>query len=69
MPRKKKSEFLSALGVMLECWKAIVDAVLSLGGGDGDLRRIVTEKGLAMKLAEDIMASVKPAVKVVQRTW
>ncbi|MBI5221897.1 MAG: hypothetical protein HY980_00130 [Candidatus Magasanikbacteria bacterium] len=66
---RKKSEFLGALGVVLECWKAIVNAVLKLGGSDEDLRRIITEKGLATKLAEDIMASVKPAGKAAVSKW
>jgi hypothetical protein len=65
----QKSEFLKAFGFVLECWKAIVDAVLSLGGGDDDLRRIVTESGLAVKIARVIMDSVKPATETVVSKW
>ena len=62
---RKKSEFLGAFGIVLEIWKAIVDAVLAKGGTDDDLRRVVTEKGLATKIAEVIMTSAKPVVQAV----
>lgn len=45
---RNKSDFL--------IFKAIADAVISRGGGDDDLRRIVIEKGLAGKIADVIMA-------------
>ncbi len=54
----KKSEFLSVLGIMFQIWKALVDEVLSLGGGDDDLRRIQTDSGLRRKLAEFIVKYV-----------
>ncbi|OGY41391.1 MAG: hypothetical protein A2Y82_00180 [Candidatus Buchananbacteria bacterium RBG_13_36_9] len=57
MARKEKSEFLSAFGTTFEIWKKIVDAVLSLGGNDEDIRRLLTDKSLAKKVAEVIMAS------------
>jgi len=53
---RKKSEFLAALGIAFEIFKAIADAVISRGGNDDDLRRIVSEKGLAGKIAEVVMA-------------
>lgn len=52
---RKKSEFLGALGVAFEIFKAIADAVIARGGGDDDLRRVVSDKGLAGKIAEVIM--------------
>ncbi len=55
---RPKSEFLSALGVMFQIWKALVDEVLSLGGGDEDLRRIQTDSNLRRKLAELIVGMV-----------
>src|SRR3989344_1099448 len=52
---KKTSEFLSALGVQFEIWKALVQAVLGAGGTDEHLRRIITDKKLQAKLAELIV--------------
>lgn len=59
---RKQSEFLKALGVMMEIWKAIVYAVFDKGGSDEDLRRVVTMPGLATKIAEVIMASAEPVI-------
>lgn len=56
---RKKSEFLSALGVVFEIGKAIIDAVFELGGNDDDLRRIVSDKELPRKIAEVIMDTVQ----------
>jgi len=74
MSRKnnKKSEFLSALGVMFEVWKAVVDAVLAKGGTDDDLRRIKDEPGLAEKLADLIVGAKKAACSfadLIPRGW
>lgn len=55
---KKKPEFLSALGVMFEIWKAVVDAVLAKGGSDDDLRRVKDDKKLADAIA-DLIVGVK----------
>ncbi len=54
---KKTSEFLSALGVQFEIWKALVQAVLGAGGTDEHLRRIITDKKLQGKLAELIVGA------------
>lgn len=56
---RKKSEFLSSLGVLWEIWKALVNEVLDLGGTDEDLRRIQTDATLRRQIAELIMTSVK----------
>jgi len=62
MSRKaKKGEFVSALGVVFEIIKKISDAIKSLGGNDEDLRRVLTEDGLAKKVAEVIMTSKQKA--------
>ena len=50
---------------MYEILMAIVNAVRAMGGGDEDLHRVVTEKGLAKRIAEVIMASAKPAMQPV----
>lgn len=65
MARKSKngSEFLSAFGILCEIVMAIVNAVRSMGGGDEDLHRVITEPGLAKRIAELIMASAKPVAK------
>lgn len=54
---QKKSEFLSALGIMFQIWKVLVDEVLSLGGGDEELRRIQTDGNLRRKLAKLIVSA------------
>lgn len=54
---RQKSEFLKAFGVVFEIWKRIVEAIQVLGGSDEDMRRVLTEKGLAEKIAAVIMAS------------
>jgi hypothetical protein len=53
---RKKSEFLGALGIAFEIFKAIADAVIAIGGTDDDLRCVVSERGLANRIAEVIMA-------------
>lgn len=66
---RKKSEFLSALGTMMEMWKVIVAAVFNLGGSDDDLRRILTDKSLAGKIAEVIMTNGKTVAKTLGDTY
>jgi len=57
MSRKgNKGEFVSALGIIFEIIKKISDAIKAFGGSDDDLRRVLTENGLAKKIAEVIMA-------------
>ncbi len=56
---RQKSDFLKALGTMLEIWKALVDEVLSLGGNDEHLRRILTSKTLRRQIAELIVGAIK----------
>jgi hypothetical protein len=55
---RQKSDLLKALGTMLEIWKALVDEVLSLGGNDEHLRRILTSKILRKSLAQTIIDSI-----------
>lgn len=62
---QQKSGFLSALGVMWEIWKALVNAVLDLGGSDDDLRRIQTDKELRRKLAELIVGATRKVFRLV----
>ena len=62
---QQKSGFLSALGVMWEVWKALVNAVLDLGGSDDDLRRIQTDGDLRRKLAELIGGAARKVVQLV----
>ena len=54
---RKKSEFLSSLGVMFEIWKSLTEAVLELGGTDDDMRRIGTDPMLRAQLAQIIVKS------------
>ena len=61
---RQKSEFLKAFGTIFEIWKRIIEAVQKLGGSDEDLRKILTEKGMATKIAEIIMAGKAAAAAV-----
>lgn len=55
---RKKSEFLGALGIALQIFKAVTDAVLDLGGGDDDLRSIIAKGStLPAEIAALIMSS------------
>jgi hypothetical protein len=56
MAKREKSKFLSAFGTAYEIFKKIADAVMSLGGNDEDIRRLLTDSDLAKKVAEVIMA-------------
>jgi len=65
---KKKSEFLSALGVMWEIWKSLTDEILSLGGDDEAIRLIETDDDLRLQIAELVMAKargIKDAAKQI----
>ena len=66
--KRNKDEFLSVLGVWFEIWKAIMEAVLNLGGTGEDLRRILRESDLRHEIAKLIVgerASVFPIWKSV----
>ncbi len=52
---REKSQFLSGFGTALQIFKAIADAVLEAGGSDDDLRRVLSDKGLATKIAKVIV--------------
>ncbi|MDD5340966.1 MAG: hypothetical protein PHC97_00850 [Patescibacteria group bacterium] len=56
---REKSDFLSSFGIVFEIWKKIVNAVQDIGGTDDDLRGILTEDGLAQKLADVLMSSLQ----------
>mgnify|MGYP001570609160 CR=1 FL=1 len=62
MSRSKKSEYLSAFGIVFEIWKALVDAVKALGGGDEEMRRILTSKKLREEIAKLIVGAKKLAL-------
>jgi hypothetical protein len=52
---RPKSEFLSAMGVAWQIFQAIVNEVLSLGGKDDDLRRILKDGKLRREIASLIV--------------
>lgn len=54
---RSKSEFLRAFGKAWEIFKALIDEVLSLGGSDEQVARILTDKVLRRKLAELIVGA------------
>ncbi|MFA6227948.1 MAG: hypothetical protein WC668_02060 [Patescibacteria group bacterium] len=65
---KKKSEFLSALGVMWEIWKSLTDEILSLGGDDEAICLIKANNDLRRQMAELVMAKardIKDAAKQI----
>lgn len=51
MPRKN-SEFVKAGGAVFQIIKALAEAVHARGGSDDDLRRVLSDKTLADKVAE-----------------
>ena len=52
---RKKSGFISALGILWEIWRALVAEVLSRGGSDDDLRRIKDDPCLRREIASLII--------------
>lgn len=56
---RQKSEFLKGWGKAFEVFKAIVDSVLALGGGDADLERVLTDKTLRTEIAKLIVGTAK----------
>ncbi len=56
---RPKSEFLKAVGTGWEIFQAIVNEVLSLGGNDEHLRRVLTSKTLRKQIAELIIGTTK----------
>ncbi len=54
--------------MQFEIWKALVQAVLSRGGTDEHLRRIITDKTLPDKLAELIVGVASPVTSVATPT-
>ena len=54
--KKETGDFVRSTGLVFEIIKKISDAIKTLGGSDDDLHRVLTEKGLAGKIAEVIMA-------------
>ena len=52
---RQKSDILSGMGSGYEIVKAIADEVKNLGGGDDDLRRILSEPSLRLTLGKAIM--------------
>ena len=58
---KKKSGFLSGMGKAFEIFRAIVNAVMDIGGDDSDLERILTDVDLRKQIA-DLIVKTKKAV-------
>jgi len=56
---KKKSDFLSGMGKAFEIFRAIVNAVLDIGGNDSDLERILTDANLRKQIADLIVKTKK----------
>ncbi len=56
---KKKSDFLKGMGKAFEIFKAIVNAVLDIGGDDSDLDRILTDSDLHKQIADIIVKTKK----------
>ncbi|MDO8467243.1 MAG: hypothetical protein Q7S83_03850 [bacterium] len=61
---QKRSEFLGSFGTAFQVFKALTDEVLGMGGGDADLRRIETDKGLRQKLAQLIVGVQEKAANI-----
>ena len=53
---KKKSEFLSAFGIMFEIVKALIQTLLDRGGTDDDLRRVQSDAALREEIVNLILA-------------
>lgn len=54
---REKSGFLSALGVLFQLFKSVVDDVLAAGGNDDDLRRIQADPELRKQIVKLIMSA------------
>lgn len=52
---RQKSEFLSALGILFEILRLLVNDILAAGGSDEDIRRIGTDSTLRKKLVDVIL--------------
>lgn len=55
---RQKSEFVSALGTAFEIFKAIAQEVYTLGGSDGDMRRILKERALCQQIAKLLVVNL-----------
>lgn len=54
---RKRSEFLAGMGKAFQIFKALADAVLARGGDDGDLERLLKDRGLLKQIVGLIMAA------------
>lgn len=63
---RPKSYFVKAMGTGWEIFLAIVNEVLSLGGNDEHLRRILTSKTLRWQIAMLIVGSVKKITSLTE---
>lgn len=59
---QEKSGLLSAMGTMFQILKAIIDEVLSLGGNDENVRRILSDQNLRREIGKLIMSASKSFV-------
>jgi len=64
---RKKSPFLSALGVFWEIWRTLVAEVLDHGGSDDDLRRIKDDASLRRAIADLIIEAGRKAREVAEK--
>lgn len=62
---QERSSLLSAFGTCFQIVKAIVDEILSLGGNDEDLRKILKDADLRRKIASAILLASKSLVETV----
>ena len=56
---KQKSDILSGMGNGYEIVKAIVDEVKNRGGGDDDVRKILSDRDLQSHIGDLIMGNVE----------
>jgi hypothetical protein len=61
---KKKSEFLSALGIMWQVWKSLTDEILAFGGNDEAIRLIETDSDLRRQMAELVVAKMRSVERI-----
>lgn len=66
---KQKSDILSGMGSGYEIVKVIVDEVKNRGGGDDDVRKILSDRNLQTHIGDLIMGTYQQAVKPIPTTY
>src|SRR3989344_1194444 len=69
MAKQQKSELLSVAGQIWEIWKAFVDEVKTQGGGDEDLRRILTDPQVRQGMVGLLLKKAKSSADGVIRLF